>query len=343
MIIIDDIRGACRYMRLFRGAGRKAGRVAKNVARNMIMPQDAADSKKKASKPEAAAAPQHTDEEYEALKEKYEAVMRSKWEEYYKSSCDGECESCEYYDWCPDDFVDEDLVDEGAQDKEAQLADDDAQDAEPPEQKSEEDSAKEPAEDSEEESPEDEVELTEEELAAKEAAEAYYEAGCDGECESCEYYDWCPDDFVDEDLVDEGAQDKEAQLADDDAQDVEALEQKSEEDSTEEPAEDSEEESPEDEVELTEEELAAKEAAEAYYEAGCDGECESCEYYDWCPAELEGDPDDEVLFKGVTQGDVKNVAKEGVNLAREGALVAKELKEAMDDIFGGLDLKNLTK
>ena len=236
-------------MSLFRGAGRKAGRVAKNIAKNMIMPQDdAADSKKKASKAEAAAAPQHTDEEYEALKEKYEAVMRSKWEEYYKSSCDGECETCEYYDWCPDDFVDEDLVDEGAQDKEAPFADDDTQDAEHLGQESEEDSAK-----------------------------------------------------------------------------------------------DLEEELPEDEVELTEEDLAAKEAAETYYEAGCDGECESCEHYDWCPAELEEDPDDKVLFKGLTQGDVKNVAKEGVNLAREGALAAKELKEAMDDIFGGFDFKNLTK
>ncbi len=236
-------------MRLFGRAGRKAGRVAKNVAKNMIMPQDdAADSKKKASKSKASAeAPKHTDEEYEALKEKYEAVMRSKWEEYYKTSCDGECETCEYYDWCPDDFVDED------------------------------------------------------------------------------------------------DQDKEAQLTNDDTQDAEPLEQESEEDSTEEPAEDAEEESSEDEVELTEEELAAKEAAEAYYEAGCDGECETCEHYDWCPAEVEGDADDEVLFKGITQGDVKNVAKEGAHLAREGALAAKELKEAMDDIFGGLDLKSLTK
>ena len=236
-------------MRFFKRAGRKAGRVAKNVAKNVIMPQDdSASNKKKGSKTEAAVeAPQHTDEEYEALKEKYDVVMRSKWEEYYKTSCDGECETCEYYDWCPDDFVDED-----AQDEEPQSVDENMQDAESCEQEVEERSE----------------EVLEEEL---------------------------------------------------------------------------EEELSEEEPELTEEELAAKEAAEAYYEAGCDGECETCEHYDWCPAELEENPDDEVLFKGVTQGDVKNVAKEGVHLAREGALAAKELKEAMDDIFGGLDLKNLTK
>ncbi len=223
-------------MGLFRRTSRKVGRVAKNVAKNVILPQDDSD-KKKASKAEDAAAqdaPQHTDAEYEALKEKYDAVMRAKWEEYYKTSCDGECETCEYYDWCPDDFEDG-LVEE------------------------------------------DEPE--EEELQEEEGVE-------------------------------------------------------------EEP-----EEEPEPERELTEEERAAKEAAEAYYEAGCDGECETCEHYDWCPAEEEGEenPDDKVLFKGITQGDVKNAAKGGVELARESAMAAKELKEAMDDILGGFDLKNLTK
>ena len=223
-------------MGLFRRTSRKVGRVAKNVAKNVILPQDDSD-KKKASKAEDAAAqdaPQHTDAEYEALKEKYDAVMRAKWEEYYKTSCDGECETCEYYDWCPDDFEDE---------------------------------------------PVEEDEPEEEELQEEEDVE-------------------------------------------------------------EEP-----EEEPEPESELTEEERAAKEAAEAYYEAGCDGECDTCEHYDWCPAEEEGEenPDDKVLFKGITQGDVKNAAKGGVELARESAMAAKELKEAMDDILGGFDLKNLTK
>lgn len=224
-------------MGLFRRTSRKVGRVAKNVAKQVILPQDDSDKAQSSEAKNAAQdAPQHTDAEYEALKEKYDAVMRAKWEEYYKTSCDGECETCEYYDWCPDDFVDE----EG-------------------------DGAEEP-----------QVEEAVEEDAA-EAAEP--------------------------------------------------------------------EEEPEPERELTEEERAAKETAEAYYEAGCDGECETCEHYDWCPAEEEGeeDPDDKVLFKGITQGDVKKAAKGSVELAREGAMAAKELKEAMDDILGGFDLKNLTK
>ena len=219
-------------MGLFRRTSRKVGRVAKNVAKNVIMPQDDSDKKSSKAKDSAATdAPQHTDAEYEALKEKYDAVMRAKWEEYYKTSCDGECETCEYYDWCPDDFEDE-------------APEENAAEAETPEESSE------------------------------------------------------------------------------------AVEEE-----------------PEEEAELTEEERAAKEAAEAYYEAGCDGECENCEHYDWCPAEVEGeeDPDDKVLFKGITQGDVKKAAKGGVELARESAMAAKELKEAMDDILGGFDLKNLTK
>ncbi|WP_294440501.1 hypothetical protein [uncultured Slackia sp.] len=224
-------------MGLFRRTSRKVGRVAKNVAKNVIMPQDDSDKVKSSKAKDAAAqdAPQHTDAEYDALKEKYDAVMRAKWEEYYKTSCNGECETCEYYDWCPDDFEDE---------------------------------------------------------AAEEAEEP-----------------------AAEEVAEEGAEEAES------------------------------EEEPEPERELTEEERAAKEAAEAYYEAGCDGECENCEHYDWCPAEEEGEenPDDKVLFKGITQGDVKNAAKGGVELARESAMAAKELKEAMDDILGGFDLKNLTK
>lgn len=145
----------------------------------------------------------------------------------------------------------------------------------------------------------------------------YYDEQCEGECETCPYYDWCPDDFEDEE---------------------EAVEEQTEE----EPEElTSQEEEPEEE--LTEEEKAAKEAAEAYYEAGCDGECETCEHYDWCPAEEEGDPDDKVVVMGMTQGEMKSMAKGSVELAREGALAAKELKEAMDDIMGGLDINRYLK
>lgn len=141
----------------------------------------------------------------------------------------------------------------------------------------------------------------------------YYEEQCEGECETCPYYDWCPDDFEDE------------------------------EERVEEVVESGEEAEEEPERELTEEEKAAKAAAEEFYEAGCDGECESCEHYDWCPAEEEPDPDDKVVVMGMTQGEMKDMAKGSVELAREGALAAKELKEAMDDIMGGLDLKRYLK
>ncbi len=242
-------------MGLFGRMSRKAGRVAKNVAKNAILPQDDSSGKKKAAQSEAVVeTSKHTDEEYEALKEKYDAVMRSKWEEYYRSSCDGECETCEYYDWCPDDFVDEE-----AEDNVPDSSDESAQDADAVGEESE--------------------QVEENSASAGEKSEQAEE------------------DFEEE----------------------------------------------EDGHDLSEAELAAKEAAEAYYEAGCDGECETCEHYDWCPAEVEQDPDDEVLFKGLTQGDVKNVAKEGVHLAREGAMAAKELKEVMDDILGGFDFKSLTK
>lgn len=143
----------------------------------------------------------------------------------------------------------------------------------------------------------------------------YYDEQCEGECETCPYYDWCPDDFEDEE---------------------EAVDEQVEETSEEEVEEEA-------EPELTEEEKAAKEAAEAYYEAGCDGECETCEHYDWCPAEEEGDPDDKVVVMGMTQGEMKSMAKGSVELAREGALAAKELKEAMDDIMGGLDINRYLK
>ncbi len=147
--------------------------------------------------------------------------------------------------------------------------------------------------------------------------ERYYEEQCEGECETCPYYDWCPDDFEDEE---EQVEDQ----AEETSEGVEEVEE-------------------EPERELTEEEKAAKAAAEEFYEAGCDGECESCEHYDWCPAEEEPDPDDKVVMMGMTQGEMKDMAKGSVELAREGALAAKELKEAMDDIMGGLDLKRYLK
>ena len=238
-------------MGIFRKATRLGGRVAKNAARQIVMPEDEKSKKGKDGKAAEPAAPQHSDAEYDELQEKYNALMTEKWKEYYKTSCDGECETCEYYDWCPDDFdgVFEDEV---------------------------------PAEDA--------------KAAPAEAAEKA--------AESAE--------------TDEAAETEEA----DRAAEVEAEE--------------------ENDVELTDEERAAKAAAEAYYEDGCDGDCDNCEHYDWCPAEEE-DEDDKVLFKGVTQGDVKNAAKGGVELARETALAARDLKEALDDITGGMNLKELLK
>ena len=237
-------------MGIFRKATRLGGRVAKNAARQIVMPEDEKSKKDKDDKAAEPAAPQHSDAEYDELQEKYNALMTEKWKEYYKTSCDGECETCEYYDWCPDDF-------DGVFEDEAPV--DDAKAA--------------PAA----------------AAAAVEGAEA-----------------------------DEAAETEEADRA---------AEVKAEE---------------ENDVELTDEERAAKAAAEAYYEDGCDGDCDNCEHYDWCPAEEE-DEDDKVLFKGVTQGDVKNAAKGGVELARETALAARDLKEALDDITGGMNLKELLK
>ena len=237
-------------MGIFRKATRLGGRVAKNAARQIVMPEDEKSKKGKDDKAAEPAAPQHSDAEYDELQEKYNALMTEKWKEYYKTSCDGECETCEYYDWCPDDF-------DGVFEDEAPV--DDAKAA--------------PAA----------------AAAAVEGAEA-----------------------------DEAAETEEA----DRAAEVEAEEKN--------------------DVELTDEERAAKAAAEAYYEDGCDGDCDNCEHYDWCPAEEE-DEDDKVLFKGVTQGDVKNAAKGGVELARETALAARDLKEALDDITGGMNLKELLK
>lgn len=166
----------------------------------------------------------------------------------------------------------------------------------------------------------------------------YYKTSCDGECETCEYYDWCPDDFDgtfdDDEPTEEPEEAEEAEAADEAGESDEPEESGEEEESE---ADDSDE-----DEDLTDEERAAKAAAEAYYEDGCDGDCDNCEHYDWCPAEEE-DEDDKVLFKGVTQGDVKNAAKGGVELARETAMAARDLKEALDDITGGLNMKDLLK
>ena len=91
-------------MGIFRKATRLGGRVAKNAARQIVMPEDEKSKKSKGDKSAESAAPQHSDAEYDELQEKYNALMTEKWKEYYKTSCDGECETCEYYDWCPDDF-----------------------------------------------------------------------------------------------------------------------------------------------------------------------------------------------------------------------------------------------
>lgn len=240
-------------MGIFRKATRLGSRVAKNAARQIVMPEDEKSKKSKGDKSAEPAAPQHSDAEYDELQEKYNALMTEKWKEYYKTSCDGECETCEYYDWCPDDF-------DGVFEDEA------------------------PAED------------------AKAAPAAAAENAAESEA------------------ADEAAETAEADGAAEDEVEVEE----------------------ENDVELTDEERAAKAAAEAYYEDGCDGDCDNCEHYDWCPAEEE-DEDDKVLFKGVTQGDVKNAAKGGVELARETALAARDLKEALDDITGGMNLKELLK
>lgn len=240
-------------MGIFRKATRLGSRVAKNAARQIVMPEDEKSKKSKGDKSAEPAALQHSDAEYDELQEKYNALMTEKWKEYYKTSCDGECETCEYYDWCPDDF-------DGVFEDEA------------------------PAED------------------AKAAPAAAAENAAESEA------------------ADEAAETAEADGAAEDEVEVEE----------------------ENDVELTDEERAAKAAAEAYYEDGCDGDCDNCEHYDWCPAEEE-DEDDKVLFKGVTQGDVKNAAKGGVELARETALAARDLKEALDDITGGMNLKELLK
>ena len=78
------------------------------------------------------------------------------------------------------------------------------------------------------------------------------------------------------------------------------------------------------------------------YAAGCDGDCDTCAYYDYCPAEEE-DPDTEELAFGVTQGDVKSFAKGGMDLARETAATMKDLKEASDEFRDLVDVRQWFK
>ena len=147
-------------MGLFRKATRTAGRVAKNVAKEAVFGDldldDGKSSKKHGRRASAKKSKERREyEEYQRLKEKFEpkddATMRAEWERYYEEQCEGECETCPYYDWCPDDFEDE----------EEQV----------------EDQAEETSEDVEEVEEEPERELTEEEKAAKAAAEAGEENG----------------------------------------------------------------------------------------------------------------------------------------------------------------------
>ena len=98
---------------------------------------------------------------------------------------------------------------------------------------------------------------------------------------------------------------------------------------------------PEEEA-LCEQERALYAEAAAYYAAGCDGDCDTCAYYDYCPAEEE-DPDTEELAFGVTQGDVKSFAKGGMDLARETAATMKDLKEASDEFRDLVDVRQWFK
>ena len=159
-------------MGIFRKATRLGGRVAKNAARQIIAPEDEKSKKDKGDKSAEPAAPQHSDAEYDELQEKYNALMTEKWKEYYKTSCDGECETCEYYDWCPDDF-DGVFEDEApAEDAKAESAAAEGEGAVAPDvdEGAEADEADEAVEVEVEE--ENDVELTDEERAAKAAAEA---------------------------------------------------------------------------------------------------------------------------------------------------------------------------
>ena len=114
-------------MGLFRKATRTAGRVAKNVAKEAVFGdlENEGGSKKGRRKGGVAKTRERREyEEYKRLKEKFEpkddATMQAEWQKYYDEQCEGECETCPYYDWCPDDFEDEE---EAVEEQAEKLAD----------------------------------------------------------------------------------------------------------------------------------------------------------------------------------------------------------------------------
>lgn len=177
-----------------------------------------------------------------------------------------------------------------------------------------------------------------------------YDAGCDGECEECAYYDVCDGDFVDE-AEPESEQPKtekpEVEKSKAGTSQVEESEVATAQQAEDEGASNVEDSAadavvdPEEEA-LCEQERALYAEAAAYYAAGCDGDCDTCAYYDYCPAEEE-DPDTEELAFGVTQGDVKSFAKGGMDLARETAATMKDLKEASDEFRDLVDVRQWFK
>lgn len=177
-----------------------------------------------------------------------------------------------------------------------------------------------------------------------------YDAGCDGECEECAYYDVCDGDFVDEEeSISEQPKTEKLEVEKPKAgtpqvEESEVATAQQSEDGGASNVEDSAADAvvdPEEEA-LCEQERALYAEAAAYYAAGCDGDCDTCAYYDYCPAEEE-DPDTEELAFGVTQGDVKSFAKGGMDLARETAATMKDLKEASDEFRDLVDVRQWFK
>jgi hypothetical protein len=256
--------------------------------------------------------------------------MKAKWQAYYDAGCDGECETCEYYDYCPDDFVEDEVEEEDAEaiaqakaEAEAQAEEEELDRIEAGAQKFGEGVrgagdaivAKAP-----------DVAKSAGAMAGKVVKGARGVGGAitnaaSGLADAVGGPDDKDKAAADGAQVDSAAKDAVATTAEGDGAAV---------------AED-------EEIELTEEEQRLFDEAAAYYADGCDGECETCEYYDYCPAEEEEDPDNEVVFGSVTQGQLKEGAKEGVALAKETAAAAKELKEAMDDIKAVTDIKSWLK
>ena len=172
-----------------------------------------------------------------------------------------------------------------------------------------------------------------------------YDAGCDGECEECAYYDVCDGDFVDEEepepeqLKTEKPEVEKSKAGTPQVEESEVATAQQAEDEGASNVEDS---AADAVVDPEEQERALYAEAAAYYAAGCDGDCDTCAYYDYCPAEEE-DPDTEELAFGVTQGDVKSFAKGGMDLARETAATMKDLKEASDEFRDLVDVRQWFK